>query len=400
MTTPIPPRVGVIIVAAGDGVRLGEGTPKAFVEVASRPILGLALDSVFGMLESAQVIVVAPPGWEEAAQAVLDAAEPGHTVVAGGPSRQESVAAGLARLAPTVRTVVVHDAARPFAPVELLREVIAQAEARGHGVVPGLPLVDTVKRTDATGDITATVDRSVLTAVQTPQAFPTEHIVDAYARALDLVGGARATDDAALVSAAGYRVSVIPGDPLAFKITTPWDLRRAEELVATVSGPVGDFRPGAARVGVGTDSHGFDDSRELWLAGLFWPGESGLAGHSDGDAVTHAVVNAALSAAGLGDIGTTFGTADPRFAGAHADAFLPETRTLVEHAGFVIGNVSVQVSGNRPRLAPRRAEAEAMLSGLLGAPVTLSAGSTDGLGFTGRGEGVSVTATALVYRAK
>lgn len=389
--------------AAGGGVRLGAGTPKAFVEVASRPILALALDSVFGIPDSRQVIVVAPAGWEERGQAVLDAAELGHTVVTGGPSRQDSVAAGLARLAPSVRTVVVHDAARPFAPVQLLREVIAQVEARGHGVIPGLPLVDTIKRTDAAGDVTETLDRSTLTAVQTPQGFPVEHIVDAYARYDDLAAsGPRATDDAALVSVAGYRVSVIPGDPLAFKITTARDLRRAEEVAASTAAaePADGIRPRTARVGVGADSHGFEGGRELWLAGVLWPGETGLAGHSDGDAVAHAVVNAMLSAAGLGDIGTAFGTADPRFAGAHADAFLPEARMLVESAGFVIGNISVQLIGNRPRFAPRRAEAEAVLSSLLNAPVSISAGTTDGLGFTGRGEGVSVIATALVYGAK
>jgi 2-C-methyl-D-erythritol 4-phosphate cytidylyltransferase/2-C-methyl-D-erythritol 2,4-cyclodiphosphate synthase len=150
---------------------------------------------------------------------------------------------------------------------------------------------------------------------------------------------------------------------------------------------------------MGTDTHGFDPSAELWLAGLHWPGEPGLAGHSDGDAVAHAITDALLSACGLGDIGSVFGTSDPQFVGAHGEVFLTETRRRVEEAGFRIGNVSVQIVGNRPRFSPRRAEAEALLTGLLGAPVSLSATTTDGLGFTGRGEGIAAIATALVVHS-
>ena len=144
------------------------------------------------------------------------------------------------------------------------------------------------------------------------------------------------------------------------------------------------------------DTHGFDPSAELWLAGLRWPGEDGLAGHSDGDAVAHAVTDALLSACGLGDIGEVFGTSDPRFVGAHGEVFLVETRRLVQSAGFSIGNVSVQLVGNRPKFAPRRREAEELLTRILGAPVSISATTTDGLGFTGRGEGIAAIATALV----
>jgi 2-C-methyl-D-erythritol 4-phosphate cytidylyltransferase/2-C-methyl-D-erythritol 2,4-cyclodiphosphate synthase len=155
----------------------------------------------------------------------------------------------------------------------------------------------------------------------------------------------------------------------------------------------------APRIGVGTDTHAFGNDGELWLAGLHWPGEPGLAGHSDGDAVAHAIVDALLSAAGLGDIGTVFGTDDPALAGAHGDVFLAATRERLRESGARIGNVSVQLIGNRPRFSARRAEAERVLSGILGAPVTISATTTDGLGFTGRGEGVTAIATALVVMA-
>lgn len=152
------------------------------------------------------------------------------------------------------------------------------------------------------------------------------------------------------------------------------------------------------RVGTGFDAHAFDSAKPLHLAGLEWPGEAGLHGHSDGDAVIHAIVDALLGAAGLGDIGSRFGTSEPQYKDAPSKLFLEETLNLLTDAGWQVGNVSAQLIGEHPRFSARREDAQALLSSIVGAPVSVTATTTDGMGFTGRGEGVAVYATALIFR--
>lgn len=402
--------VGVIVVGAGSGTRLGHEVPKAFVALLGRSILSRALDPIAAWAEAPQVVVVAPADRVDEARALVGTAG---TVIAGGGTRQASVIAGLSALQASIEIVLVHDAARPLTPTAVFERVVAQIRATGDGVIPGVPVNDTLKTLDD-GVATATVDRSLLSAVGTPQGFPRAALDAAYAAATEDY-----TDDAALFSAAGNTVRVIDGDARAFKITTLADLARAEALLqptgerssgetgtgetstgekSTGETSSGETRSGETRTGIGIDVHAFDATQPLWLGAVEWPGEPGLAGHSDGDAVAHAICDALLSAAGLGDIGARFGTADPRFADAHGEVFLRATVSLLADAGFAIRNVSVQVVGERPRMSARRAEVESTLTALVGAPVSVAATTSDGLGFTGRGEGVAAIATALVVR--
>jgi 2-C-methyl-D-erythritol 4-phosphate cytidylyltransferase/2-C-methyl-D-erythritol 2,4-cyclodiphosphate synthase len=388
----------VVVVAAGSGTRLGIGTAKAFVPVAGQLMLARALEPLFSSSSPTLVVVVAPSALlddcRRVVASVAGAAVAYTAVVPGGTDRHGSVQAGLAVLPDSVTAVLVHDAARCLTPAAQFDRVFeAVASGAGAGYVPALPVTDTIKR--VAGDVVVeTVDRSALVGVQTPQGFPLDALRRAYA-----VSTQSETDDAGVFQAAGGTVRFVPGDADAFKITTPWDLGRAESIVRSRASAPGVPAASAVRLGLGVDVHAFDAASPCRVGLLDFPGEPGLSGHSDGDAVAHAVCDALLSAGGLGDIGGTFGTADPAYAGAAGDVFVRGAVAMLLDAGLAPASVTVQVIGNRPRIGARRAEMQDALSAVVGAPVAVSGTTTDGLGFTGRGEGLAAIATALVRPA-
>ena len=378
--------VAVIIPAGGSGERLGAKIPKALVQLADKTLIEHAVAQMAPV--ASQIIVAAPAGYEEQFQQLLGSEV---TVVTGGLTRTLSVKKALAYVDKGNEFILVHDAARALASTDLALRVIDSLRAGEKAVIPGLPVVDTIKRVDTDNYVTKTPTRSKLRAIQTPQGFARKVLIKAHSSADDV------TDDAGLVEDRGVDVKVILGEDRALKITTMSDLEIAHKYLISESS-------NQIRVGIGTDAHAFsaDPSRVMWLAGLLWPNEIGVDGHSDGDVAAHAICDALFSASGLGDLGSNFGTSDPKYSGASGSQLLAEALERVQAAGFSINNVAVQIVGNRPKIGPRRAEAIAALSQALGGvAVSVSATTTDGLGFTGEGRGISAIATALLsYSAR
>jgi 2-C-methyl-D-erythritol 4-phosphate cytidylyltransferase/2-C-methyl-D-erythritol 2,4-cyclodiphosphate synthase len=378
--------LAVIVVAAGRGERLKSDKPKAFVEINGRTILEHSLLPIANLHDLKQVVIAVPESFVEAATELANQHFEDDVlvnVVIGGETRQQSISNALAEVDATV--VLVHDSARAFASTELFKSVYSKVKNSQQAVIPATQIADTIKRVND-GLVLETVDRSSLRSAQTPQGFITSDLKRAYADATNDF-----TDDAALFQSIGKTVLFVDGEVNAAKITTPDDLGG---VLARLNGP--------GRTGIGTDVHRFSDDpkKELYLGTIVWPGVPGLDGHSDGDAVSHAIVDALLSAAGLGDIGSNFGVDRPEFSGANGSVFLTETIKLLADAGYRVVNVSVQIIGNRPKVSTKRKEAESALSALVGAPVTLGATTTDGLGFLGNDEGVAAVASALIIRAK
>ena len=378
------PTSAAIIAGAGMGHRLGADIPKALIQIDGVTLIERAFAALSTVVD--EIVITAPAGYEDQFRAIVgDSA----TVITGGVLRSDSVNVALKSLSPSTKYVLVHDAARALATSDLAQRVLNGLISGESAVIPALSVVDTIKEVDRDGYVRSTPDRSILRAVQTPQGFSVDVLKRAHEASED------ATDDAALVEALGVKVKTIPGEARAMKITNPEDIAMAVTLVRDLDANM--------RVGVGTDAHAFssDSSRPLWLAGIHWPDVVGVDGHSDGDVAAHAICDALFSATGLGDLGSNFGVSDPQYSGASGATLLAETFTRISKAGYVINNVAVQIVCNKPKIGPRRAEAISALSKALGgAPVSVTATSTDGLGFTGEGKGISAIATALVVGKK
>jgi 2-C-methyl-D-erythritol 4-phosphate cytidylyltransferase/2-C-methyl-D-erythritol 2,4-cyclodiphosphate synthase len=368
-------KTSVVLVAAGRGERLGLGIPKAEAKIAGFTLLEHALKSV-AQFQPDQLVVVCPEGSEAAYHDAAKATGISDVLVTpGGATRQQSVSKGLALV--TGDQVLIHDAARAFMPAEVF-QLVSDALMGAECVIPVLKVSDTLK--EVSGDqVTGTLDRSKIVKSQTPQGFRVSSLRLALEQATDDF-----TDEAALMEASGVVVNTVQGSELGLKVTTPADLQWAQ------------LRFGNARTGVGTDAHRFSESGVLTLGCLSWPEHKALEGHSDGDSVAHAIVDSLLGAAGLGDIGSNFGVDRPEYSGAAGDVFLRGALGLIAQAGYQVTNVSVQIIADKPKVGPRRAELEQRLSSLVGAPVSVSATTTDGLGFLADAQGVAAVATALL----
>ena len=375
------PQVWTVVVAGGSGARFGR--PKQYELLATERMLDRSV--AVARRSSDGVVVVVP------AADVADEASRFDHVVAGGSTRSESVRAGLAAVPADADVVCVHDAARPFASAELYARVVAAVLDGADGAIPGIAVIDTIKVVDADATVTSTPARHSLRAVQTPQAFSASVLRQAHET------GAVGTDDAALVEALGGRVVVVEGEPDNRKITHPDDLDWARTKVQQGAGDGGDRMN--VRVGQGFDIHRFcdDPDRRLVLGGVHFPGERGLVGHSDADAVAHAVADALLGAAGLGDIGEHFPDTDPQWHGVDSLVIVRHVAALLRDGGWTIGNVDCAVVCEAPKLAPRKPEMQRLLSDAAGAPVTVKGRRAEGLGTLGRREGIACWAVAVIH---
>jgi 2-C-methyl-D-erythritol 4-phosphate cytidylyltransferase/2-C-methyl-D-erythritol 2,4-cyclodiphosphate synthase len=381
-------RVAAIIVAAGKGERAGGAQPKQFVDLGDgRTMLDVTLDAFLSCTQVNEVVVAVPPDF---ADRVPTSAR--LQVVAGGARRQDSMANAFACVSPDADVVLVHDAARPFVSQALIAATIAAAHRHGAAIA-ALSVRDTVKRTVAGGTvriIRETLPRDEIVLAQTPQGFRRDILADALAAAAEL----DVTDEAMLVERAGVPVYAVEGDPANVKITTPDDLAMARRRIGTRAAA-------QSRIGTGYDLHRLVTGRPLILAGVHIPFEMGLQGHSDADIVCHAVTDAILGAAALGDIGLMFPDSELQWKDADSLQLLRAAADVVREAGFAVSNIDVTVIAERPRLRPHIDEMRAHLARTLGIEVTavsVKGKTNETVDATGRGEAMACHAVALLTR--
>jgi 2-C-methyl-D-erythritol 4-phosphate cytidylyltransferase/2-C-methyl-D-erythritol 2,4-cyclodiphosphate synthase len=379
-------RVAAILAAGGSGLRAG--VAKQWLVLGAETVLRRSARLLAACPAVDEIVAVVPPGDEARGLAEVDGLGRPARAVAGGEARADSVRNGLLA-AEGAAVVLVHDAARPFATPDLAARV-AEAAASDGAALAALPVTDTVKRAAGEGPlrVAETLDRRALWLAQTPQGFRRELLLRAY----DAAGGAAssATDECALVERLGAAVTLVPGESGNFKITGPEDVLRAR---AAVEAPVA--------MGVGYDTHRFAAGRRLVLGGVEFEGD-GLLGHSDADVCAHAIGDAVLGAAGLGDLGRHFPDSEPRWKGVSSLLLLREIARLAAERGWRVGNCDVTLAARRPKIAPRSEEMRARLAEALGvtpAQVNVKATTGEGMGFVGREEGIAAHAVALLVRA-
>jgi 2-C-methyl-D-erythritol 4-phosphate cytidylyltransferase / 2-C-methyl-D-erythritol 2,4-cyclodiphosphate synthase len=377
--------VGVIIVAAGRGTRMGGSLPKQLLDLGGRTILRRSVEAFDGHPAVRELVVVLPADLVAAGAALVGPTSRPCRIVAGGDRRQDSVRLGLAALGADADPVLVHDAARPFADGGLIDRVLAGLEEAG-AVVPALRARDTVKRVDGqTRLVRETIARDTVWLAQTPQGFRRRVLADAVA-----VGatGLDATDEAMLAERAGHTVRVVAGDERNIKITTPEDLAAARTLVTP-----------APRVGTGYDLHRLVPGRPLVLAGVVVPFGCGPEGHSDGDVVCHALIDAMLGAAGAGDIGRHFPNTDPQWQDAAGLDLLERARSLVAGLGWAVASVDVTVLLEQPKLAPHVPGIRERIARVLGTgldQISVKGKTNEGVDAVGRGEAIAAHAVAVL----
>ena len=378
-----------VVVAAGRGVRMGAAVNKVLLPLCGEPVIRHAVCAFCEADEIDGVVVVVSADETEQMRAALCGLDKVCAIVPGGSTRQESVKNGLDALPKEARIALVHDGARPLISRELIARCIRQTEDCGSAVVC-TPVTDTVK-VEKDGCVVRTLDRSQLRAVQTPQCFFAGELKAAYeAAARD---GVSVTDDASVMEHAGHSVHLLESSEVNFKLTTPEDLRRAEDIIGERK-----FMQRLPRTGFGYDVHKLASGRRLILCGKEIPWEKGLDGHSDADVAVHALMDALLGAACLGDIGRLYPDNDPAFEGADSMKLLADVLRRVKDAGYAVVHADVTIVAQKPKLMPYMDEMRRNLENAMpGAKVNVKATTTERLGFEGRGEGISAQAVATIW---
>ncbi len=371
-----------IIVAAGSGSRAGGGLSKQWRTVAGKPVARWSIEAFYAA-GAKTIVAVVPPQEVDTAKALLGDMK-GLIFAEGGATRAQSVMSGLRALAWDDEIVMIHDAARPFLGMGHIRSLLEGMEG-ADGAILALPVADTIKR--EAGDTIVTASRDGLWRAQTPQAFRISALNVAYAAWSDAEAP---TDDAGVIEASGGKVRLVPGDPMLMKLTYPEDFLMAERLAGSAR---------ITRTGQGVDAHRLGPGDGVWLCGIKIPSDKALIGHSDADAGLHAITDAILGAIGQGDIGDHFPPTDPQWKGAPSHLFLKHAGDLVRSAGGTLINVDVTLICERPKIKPHREAMRSKLAEILDLPIdriSVKATTTEGMGYTGREEGILAQAIASV----